>query len=203
MSTPPVTEIGRSLVVVGAMVVLIRSSTPWAKRRRRTARGSLQRFARVLRAKPAGPEFFRAPSPSRPGRLALLAQLSRGRPVPAGLAHHLNDFLSSWRCWSFHRRFEKRSSNSTGAPALLRRAIEGPQVASSGAARIDCAEMRALGLELCDRLREHLVFEADALRPVFAVLDYWGPERIRGAGHRARQATRGARCAEVQARLRR
>jgi hypothetical protein len=63
--------------------------------------------------------------------------------------------------------------------ALLHRAIDGPEVASSGAARIGSAEMRAIGLELCNRLREHLVFEADALRPVFAVLDYWGPERIR------------------------
>jgi hypothetical protein len=61
---------------------------------------------------------------------------------------------------------------------LLRRAIDGPGVASSGAAK-DAAGMRAIGLELCDRLREHLVFEADALRPVFAALDFWGPERIR------------------------
>jgi len=62
---------------------------------------------------------------------------------------------------------------------LLRRAIDGPDVATSGAAKIDGAGMREIGLELCDRLREHLVFEADALRPVFAVLDFWGPERIR------------------------
>jgi uncharacterized coiled-coil protein SlyX len=62
---------------------------------------------------------------------------------------------------------------------LLHRAIDAPEVASSGAATVDCAQLRAIGLELCDRLRQHLVFEADALRPVFAVLDYWGPERIR------------------------
>ena len=39
--------------------------------------------------------------------------------------------------------------------------------------------LRRVVMELCERFRAHLVFEADALKPVFAVLDSWGPERIR------------------------
>jgi hypothetical protein len=43
----------------------------------------------------------------------------------------------------------------------------------------DAVRLRAIVSELCERFRAHLVFESDALKPVFAVLDSWGPERIR------------------------
>jgi hypothetical protein len=43
----------------------------------------------------------------------------------------------------------------------------------------DAVRLRAIVSDLCERFRAHLVFESDALKPVFAVLDSWGPERIR------------------------
>jgi hypothetical protein len=43
----------------------------------------------------------------------------------------------------------------------------------------DVTRLRAFGRELCDRFREHLAFEDEHLRPVLAVLDTWGPERVR------------------------
>jgi hypothetical protein len=33
--------------------------------------------------------------------------------------------------------------------------------------------------EVCERFKVHLEFEEQALKPVFAVLDSWGPERVR------------------------
>jgi hypothetical protein len=33
--------------------------------------------------------------------------------------------------------------------------------------------------ELCVRFKAHLAFEEEALKPVFAVIDGWGPERVR------------------------
>jgi hypothetical protein len=36
------------------------------------------------------------------------------------------------------------------------------------------------GRDLCARFRAHLAFEDEALKPVLAVLDSWGPERVRG-----------------------
>jgi hypothetical protein len=39
--------------------------------------------------------------------------------------------------------------------------------------------LRRIVLELCERFRAYLAFEADALKPAFAVLDSWGPEWIR------------------------
>jgi hypothetical protein len=43
----------------------------------------------------------------------------------------------------------------------------------------DHARLRDLGRELCARFHEHLLFEDDHLVPVLAVLDSWGPERVR------------------------
>jgi hypothetical protein len=40
--------------------------------------------------------------------------------------------------------------------------------------------LMASGRELCQRFREHLSFEDEYLKPVLAVLDSWGPERVRG-----------------------
>jgi len=39
--------------------------------------------------------------------------------------------------------------------------------------------LRALGRDLCARFNAHLEFEDEELVPVLAVLDSWGPERIR------------------------
>jgi len=62
---------------------------------------------------------------------------------------------------------------------LVRRAIEHAVPDRADGPEPDPTELRAVVVELCERVRAHLVFEADALRPVFAVLDSWGPERIR------------------------
>jgi uncharacterized coiled-coil protein SlyX len=67
-----------------------------------------------------------------------------------------------------------------GLRVLLRGAMdhaadrEGSSDDEPGAVRL-----RAILSELCEQFRAHLVFESDALKPVFAVLDSWGPERIR------------------------
>jgi uncharacterized coiled-coil protein SlyX len=51
--------------------------------------------------------------------------------------------------------------------------------AGSDASDLDAVRLRTAALELGQRFRAHLVFEAQILKPVFAVLDAWGPERIR------------------------
>jgi len=38
--------------------------------------------------------------------------------------------------------------------------------------------LAVLARDLCERFRAHLAFEDEALRPVLAVLDSWGPERV-------------------------
>jgi hypothetical protein len=43
----------------------------------------------------------------------------------------------------------------------------------------DSERLAAAGRGLCARFREHLAFEDQALKPVLAVLDTWGPERVR------------------------
>ena len=43
----------------------------------------------------------------------------------------------------------------------------------------DAVELAASAREMCGRFRVHLDFEEHALPPVFAVLDAWGPERVR------------------------
>ena len=62
---------------------------------------------------------------------------------------------------------------------LLRGAIEHAERGARDDQELDAPRLRAIFLELCQQFRAHLVFESDALRPVFAVLDSWGPERIR------------------------
>jgi hypothetical protein len=39
--------------------------------------------------------------------------------------------------------------------------------------------LRALGRDLCERFNAHLEYEDEELIPVLAVLDSWGPERVR------------------------
>jgi hypothetical protein len=53
---------------------------------------------------------------------------------------------------------------------------------------MDVAHLSTTARDLCARFRTHLAFEEDELARVFAVLDVWGPERVRALheGH-ARQ----------------
>ena len=62
---------------------------------------------------------------------------------------------------------------------LLGRAMDHAGLACSDVQERHTDRFRAIVRELCGRFQAHLIFEADALRPVFAVLDSWGPERIR------------------------
>ena len=62
---------------------------------------------------------------------------------------------------------------------LLHRALAEAAPDGSDAPEPDAVRLRTVALELCERFRAHLIFEAEALRPVLAVLDAWGPERIR------------------------
>ena len=66
-----------------------------------------------------------------------------------------------------------------GLRTLLRRALDHTVLDRSDGDEPDPVRLGAVVVELCGRFRAHLVFEADALKPVFAVLDSWGPERIR------------------------
>jgi hypothetical protein len=49
----------------------------------------------------------------------------------------------------------------------------------AAAGESDCARLRVMGRELCARFHEHLLYEDEELVPVLAVLDTWGPERVR------------------------
>jgi len=183
MSTPPVNDTGRSMGLSSD------SSTSRASGWRRTEAGSVESFARFLRGKSTRATFLRvetSPAGPEPRRAEIAQARSRSWKAPprvrarAALARRLNDRLSIMAMLVFPSHVRERILEQHGElRTLLHRAIDAPEVASSGAATVDCAQLRAIGLELCDRLRQHLVFEADALRPVFAVLDYWGPERIR------------------------
>jgi hypothetical protein len=53
-----------------------------------------------------------------------------------------------------------------------------------------CDRLIERGRELCLRFRDHLAFEDEWLKPVLAVLDSWGPERVRGLDedHRRQRA---------------
>lgn len=62
---------------------------------------------------------------------------------------------------------------------LVRRAMDHTVPGRPDGSEPDPMQLRAVVVELCERFRAHLAFEAEALRPVFAVLDSWGPERIR------------------------
>lgn len=61
---------------------------------------------------------------------------------------------------------------------LLRGALEHAERGARNDRELDAVRLRAVFLELCEQFHAHLVFESEALRPVFAVLDSWGPERI-------------------------
>jgi uncharacterized coiled-coil protein SlyX len=63
--------------------------------------------------------------------------------------------------------------------ALLQRVSDHTAPEGSGGGELDSVRLRTTALELARRFRDHLSFEAEALKPVFAVLDAWGPERIR------------------------
>jgi Hemerythrin HHE cation binding domain len=66
-----------------------------------------------------------------------------------------------------------------GLRALLRGATDHAKREGSRDGERNAVRLRAIVSELSERFRAHLAFESDALRPVFAVLDSWGPERIR------------------------
>jgi hypothetical protein len=57
-----------------------------------------------------------------------------------------------------------------------------------------CERLLSYGRELCLRFGEHLSFEDEWLKPVLAVLDSWGPERVRGLeeDHRRQRGRLGA-----------
>ena len=52
-------------------------------------------------------------------------------------------------------------------------------IAATAAPNQDKDRIEALARNLCERFRAHLAFEEQALKPVLAVLDSWGPERVR------------------------
>ena len=74
---------------------------------------------------------------------------------------------------------ERILEQHTELRTLLRGAMEHPERGPRNDQELDAARLRAVFLELSERFRAHLVFESEALSPVFAVLDSWGPERIR------------------------
>ena len=47
----------------------------------------------------------------------------------------------------------------------------------------DLTRLAAIARDLCERFRAHLAFEDQALCPVLAVLDSWGPERVMSLHH--------------------
>jgi hypothetical protein len=62
---------------------------------------------------------------------------------------------------------------------LLERVIDEAKPGHPVSRNLDSEGLRTTALELCARFRAHLTFEEDALARVFAVLDNWGPERVR------------------------
>lgn len=74
---------------------------------------------------------------------------------------------------------ERILEQHAGLRTLLRGAMEHAKRGAGDDQGLKAARLRAIVPELCERFQAHLVFEDDALRPVFAVLDSWGPERIR------------------------
>ena len=63
--------------------------------------------------------------------------------------------------------------------ALLERALVEAGAVGSASGDLDRDRLRTTALSLCERFEAHLAFEEEALKPVFAVLDAWGPERVR------------------------
>lgn len=74
---------------------------------------------------------------------------------------------------------ERILEQHAGLRTLLHDALEHAKRGACNDQELDAARLRNIFLELCDQFRAHLAFESEALRPVFAVLDSWGPERIR------------------------
>lgn len=63
--------------------------------------------------------------------------------------------------------------------ALLERAIADATPERSARQALDADRLGTTARELCARFRTHLAFEEETLVRVFAVLDAWGPERVR------------------------
>lgn len=59
------------------------------------------------------------------------------------------------------------------------RAVLGRAMADAAPSEPDAKTLEARARDICGRFRIHLEFEEHALPPVFAVLDAWGPERVR------------------------
>jgi hypothetical protein len=62
---------------------------------------------------------------------------------------------------------------------LLERVIADAAPQSCAPGELDAEGLATKARDLCARFRTHLAFEEDALARVFAVLDAWGPERVR------------------------
>jgi uncharacterized coiled-coil protein SlyX len=63
--------------------------------------------------------------------------------------------------------------------ALLERALGSGGLADAATGQLDMDSLATSVRELCARFKAHLTFEEEALKPVFAVIDAWGPERVR------------------------
>jgi Hemerythrin HHE cation binding domain len=63
--------------------------------------------------------------------------------------------------------------------ALLERVIADATPETSASKNLDTARLETTARALCERFRTYLTFEDQALTPVLAVLDAWGPERVR------------------------
>ena len=61
----------------------------------------------------------------------------------------------------------------------LRTVLNDALAAAAESKAADVNRLSATARELCERFSAHLAFEDDALPPVLAVLDSWGPERLR------------------------
>jgi DUF438 domain-containing protein len=61
---------------------------------------------------------------------------------------------------------------------VLRIRASGTRPPSSEAFR-DARRLADVAQELCQRFNDHLSFEQDALTPIFAIIDAWGPERVK------------------------
>jgi hypothetical protein len=62
---------------------------------------------------------------------------------------------------------------------LLEQVIVDATPGRSASRNMEWADLGTTARDLCARFRAHLVFEETALARVFAVLDAWGPERVR------------------------
>jgi hypothetical protein len=63
--------------------------------------------------------------------------------------------------------------------AILKRVIADASPGGSSPREVDAVRLGTTARDLCQRFHAHLAFEQEALTPVFAVLDSWGPERVR------------------------